>query len=77
MRQVVIRAPEPQSMWTPKRVKQLRQRYDETQEEFAKRFRASVETVKTWEQGKRPVSAMASVILDDLEARGPQLTKVG
>lgn len=56
-------------MWTPDQVKKLRQRYGETREEFAKRFRVSFETVKSWESGRGNVSGMASVILEELEAR--------
>lgn len=67
MRVVMIKSPAPKEKWTKTAVKELRERYGETQLRFAERFGASVETIRAWEQGKRPVSGMASVILDQLE----------
>jgi len=67
MREIMIKAAEPKDKWTPDAVRSLRQRYGETQAEFAEHFRTSVEAVRIWEQGKRSVSNMASVILDQLE----------
>lgn len=67
MREVLIRAKRPEEMWDGNRVRELRLRYGETQEEFAKHFRASKETIRSWEQGKSKVSGMGSVILERLE----------
>lgn len=53
--------------WTPTRIRDLRIRFGETQEEFAKRFRLSVEAVRGWEQDKGSPSGPASVILDQLK----------
>lgn len=76
MREVIIKAKEPHEMWDGERVKALRLRYGETQREFAEHFRASVELVKSWEQGKSNVSRMGSVILDDLDAKCPTASTV-
>ena len=60
-------------MWNPERIKSLRKAYGETQEEFAKRFRVSLETVRWWEQGKGKgkIPGPATVLLDQLEAERP------
>ncbi len=55
-------------MWTPERIRDLRRRYGETQDEFAHRFRVSIQSVQTWEQGKGEPSGPATVIMDQLEA---------
>jgi DNA-binding transcriptional regulator YiaG len=59
--------------WTPARIKALRERYGEKQEEFARRFRITVHTLRFWEQGQGKVSGPATVILDQLEANAPEL----
>ena len=54
--------------WTPARIKSLRKRYAERQEEFCLRFRVSIQAVQTWEQGKGEPSGPVTVLLDQLEA---------
>lgn len=56
-----------QHTWTPERIKALRQRYGETQQEFALRFRVSLGAVRIWEQGQKQPSGPITVILDLLE----------
>lgn len=53
-------------MWNAARIKKLRAMYGETQEQFAKRFRVSVDSLRFWEQGKGEPSGPATVILDQL-----------
>lgn len=52
--------------WTPERIKALRDRYSETQEQFRHRFPISLSTLKYWETGGEP-SDMACTLLDRLE----------
>jgi putative transcriptional regulator len=56
------------TMWTKDRIRDLRKAFGETQEEFAKRFRVSVNTLQWWEQGKGKPIGPATVILDQLAA---------
>lgn len=51
--------------WTPERIKALRERYGETQEQFRHRFPISLSTLKFWETGGEP-SDMACTLLDRL-----------
>jgi len=53
-------------MWTAERIKALRDRYDETQDQFRHRFPVSLSALKQWETGGEP-SDMACTILDRLE----------
>ncbi len=54
--------------WTAERIKALRDRYGETQDDFRARFRISLSTLRFWEQGQGEPSGPATVILDQLEA---------
>ncbi len=54
--------------WTPERIKKLRRSLEETQEEFARRFRLSTIAVRIWEAGKGHPSGPATVLLDQLES---------
>ena len=53
--------------WTPDRIKALRRRYGEKQDEFCKRFRVSMGALRIWEQGQGEPSGPVTVILDELE----------
>lgn len=55
-------------MWTPERIKALRKRYRENQEQFAQRFRVTIHAVQRWEQNKDSPSGPATIILDQLDA---------
>ena len=54
--------------WTPKRIRALRHLLNETQDEFAKRFRVSVNAVRIWEQGQGAPSGPVTLLLDQLVA---------
>lgn len=54
-------------LWTPKKIKELRARLGENQEEFARHFRVSVDALQHWEQGRGPVPGPIQVILESLE----------
>lgn len=54
-------------MWTAERIRKLRERFGETQEEFARRISVSVPTVKHWEQGKGKPIGPAQLLFDRLE----------
>ncbi len=58
-------------VWTPDRLKKLRKRFGETQEQFAKRFRISFYTLRFWEQGQGEPSGPVTVLLEQLDAAGP------
>jgi DNA-binding XRE family transcriptional regulator len=53
--------------WTPERIKQLRKRLGENQEEFAKRFRLTIHAIQFWEQSKGLPNGPATVLLDQIE----------
>lgn len=53
--------------WSPETIRKLRKAYGESQPEFARRFRVTVDAFRLWEQGRQPASGMATVILDFLE----------
>lgn len=53
--------------WTPERIKSLRHRVGENQEDFAKRFRVSVDALQHWEQGRGKPLGPVEVILDSIE----------
>lgn len=53
-------------MWTAERIRDLRRRYGESQEDFRKRFRVSVQALQAWEQGRGDPSGPVTVILDIL-----------
>ncbi len=53
--------------WSPERLKKLRGRYGETQEEFCRRLRMDVESLRVWEQGKGAPNGAAQALLDRLD----------
>lgn len=53
--------------WTRERIKELRNSLGESQEEFARHFRVTVDSIRAWEQpNKGGPSGPATVILDQL-----------
>jgi DNA-binding transcriptional regulator YiaG len=62
--------------WNATRIRQLRQRLDMTQQQFAVRLGIAINTVSRWEAGVRAPHAKLSVpILDALEAAAQKETK--
>ena len=57
------------SDWNPERVRALRAALGESQREFARHFRVTVDSVRTWEQGKGLPGGPSTVILDLLQER--------
>lgn len=55
--------------WNSEEVKKLRKKLGDTQEEFAKRFRLTVDAVRVWEQGRGLPPGPVTVIMDDLARR--------
>ena len=53
-------------MWTPERLKALRERAHETQEQFRHRLPVALSTIRFWETGGT-VPPMASNLLDRIE----------
>lgn len=53
--------------WTPERIKNLRRRFGENQDEFCQHFRVSVDALRHWEQGRGAPSGPIEVILNRLE----------
>lgn len=53
--------------WPPERIKWLRKKYHETQEEFARRLGITKFGLRLWEQDQYPPSEMAELLLDRLE----------
>jgi DNA-binding transcriptional regulator YiaG len=54
--------------WTPEKVRELRNRFDESQEEFAARFRLGAGAVRCWEEGLGEPNGPVRVLLDHLLA---------
>jgi len=53
--------------WTPQRIKALREKcYEETQDQFRRRFPVSISTIKFWETSGTP-SPIACTVLDRLQ----------
>lgn len=52
----------------PAEITGLRKRFDLTRAELAEMLRVEPRTVGTWEQGLRPVSGAASVLLEIMDA---------
>jgi len=52
--------------WTPRQIKQLRNKLKLTQKEFAKRLGVHVVTIIRWEGGSFKPSKMAKTVLDSL-----------
>lgn len=63
-------------MWNAERIKQLRARYRETQDQFRKRLGVEIHTLRHWEQGKGEPIGPACFLLDrlaeDMEAGKPR-----
>lgn len=57
------------TIWTPDRIRALRKRYGEHQDQFARRFRLKIGTVQSWEQGKSIPIGPAQILLEQLEER--------
>ena len=55
-----------QIQWTPERIKRLRKAFGESQEEFCRRFRIGLGTLRFWEQGRSSPTGPATIILDQL-----------
>lgn len=53
-------------MWTPKKIRDLRLSYGETQKQFALRMGVSVTSVAWWEQGRSTPTGSAAKLLDRL-----------
>jgi len=53
----------PKTAWTPKRIKALRKKYNETQDQFARRIGVSWLTVNRWENGHSSPSRLAEQAL--------------
>lgn len=54
-------------MWTVEKIKALREKYRETQRQFARRLGVSVGAVRHWEQGKGEPSGPVAILLTRLE----------
>lgn len=54
-------------MWTPSKIKELRKKYKETQQEFVERLGVAIDTLRHWEQGRGEPSGPASILLDRLD----------
>lgn len=52
--------------WPPAKIKALRKKYGENQQEFSDRCRVHMSTIQTWEQGKGEPNGPATYMLDDL-----------
>jgi DNA-binding transcriptional regulator YiaG len=65
-----------QKMWPPDRIKALRKRYGETQQEFCERIGVDAWTLRKWEQGLRNPLGPAELLLDrleeDIDGNGPR-----
>lgn len=54
--------------WTPERIRALRHKLDETQEEFRHRLGVGLTTLQWWEQGHGKPNGSARILLDRIEA---------
>lgn len=70
------------SDWTPEKIRALRKGYGESQDDFSRRFRLTVDGYRLWEQGRGFPSGPATVVLDRLqedldagEIREPETTE--
>ena len=54
-------------MWSAERIKELRKRYGETQDEFRHRLDVSLDTLRSWEQDKQSPIGPAHLLLSRLE----------
>jgi DNA-binding transcriptional regulator YiaG len=53
--------------WTSAKIKALRARYGEKQEEFCLRLGVNMHTLRYWEQGRGTPLGSAQILLDRLE----------
>jgi DNA-binding transcriptional regulator YiaG len=63
------------SEWTAERIKTLREKYGESQGDFAKRLHVSVDSVRGWEQGRGDPSGTAQELLRRVEEDLGPVTK--
>jgi DNA-binding transcriptional regulator YiaG len=64
----------PMTDWTSEKIKFLREKvYQESQEEFCRRLRVSVDTLRYWEQKRGVPGGPATVVFDFLAAEVGQL----
>jgi len=54
-------------MWSTEQVVALRRAFGETQEQFARRLRMSIDGLRNWEQGRIAVPPSMSKLLDYVE----------
>ena len=54
-------------MWTPEKIKKLRQAYGEKQEDFCERLGVSLPALRHWEQGLGEPNGSAQILLGRLE----------
>ena len=54
-------------MWTPQRIKKLRDAFGQTQEQFSARLGMTKFGLRMWEQGQSVPSEMAQILLDRIE----------
>lgn len=54
------------SNWTKTRIRALRDSIGETQQEFAARFRVTVDSIRHWEQGTANPAGPSTVVMDYL-----------
>lgn len=54
-------------MWTAERIRELRNRYEEKQEEFCQRLGVGAGALRHWEQGRGEPSGSVRILLDRLE----------
>ena len=59
------------SSWTPERIRELRDSYDETQDAFCERLGVGVEALRFWEQGRGKPSGPVRILLEQLDGNRP------
>jgi len=72
-----LKPPKKWDRWTPERIRTLRLRYGESQPEFAPRVGVCASGLREWEQGRRPPSDMAELLMDRLEREAPKFHGTG
>lgn len=68
--------PPPAPEFTSKKIKELREVFGVTQDEFATILNVKVATVRSWEQGQRRPADASNRLLEILEKQGPQILAV-
>lgn len=61
--------------WTPEKIRDLRRRYGETQDDFRLRLGVTVTSLAGWEQGRGRPTGSAQLLLDRLEEDLARSTK--